>query len=133
MRIFTTIRLTIECAMQSARLNVSSGPAQPASRLGQALPFSSYAEAGCQSSSREAKVMDKCSECGERCSQDRIVLEFAGETCTFCSFECLITHAAATLRRQIARRNRKVRRYVQAKMRCQNVRARASAKVGVRL
>ena len=76
--------------------------------------------------------MDKCSDCGERCSEDRTVLELAGETYTFCSFECLITHAAATLRRRIARQNRKVRRYVQAKMRCQNVRARASAKVGVR-
>jgi hypothetical protein len=63
--------------------------------------------------------MVKCSDCGELCSQDRIVLEFAGERATFCSFEWLITHAVASLKRRIARRNRKVERYAQAKMRCQ--------------
>jgi len=77
--------------------------------------------------------MAKCADCGEFCSQDRIVLEFAGERATFCSFECLITYAAASLRRRIARRNRKVQRYAQAKTRCRNVGARRSAKVGVRL
>jgi hypothetical protein len=77
--------------------------------------------------------MAKCSDCGEFCSQNRIVLEFAGERATFCSFECLITHAVATLRRRIAWRNRKVQRYAQAKMRCQNVGARGSAQVGIGL
>ena len=43
------------------------------------------------------------------------------------------THAVATLRRRIAWRNRKVQRYAQAKMRCQNVGARGSAQVGIGL
>ena len=76
--------------------------------------------------------MDKCSDCGERCGDDRMVLEFAGDRFTFCSFECLITHAVASLRRRIARRNRRVQRYAQAKIRCQTIRANASAKIGVR-
>jgi hypothetical protein len=77
--------------------------------------------------------MGKCSDCGERCGEGRMVLEVAGERCTFCSFECLITYAVANLRRRIARRNRRVQRYVQAKMRCQTIRTNASAKIGVRL
>jgi hypothetical protein len=76
--------------------------------------------------------MVKCSDCRELCSQDGMVLEFAGERFTFCSFECLIAHAVASLRRSIARRNRRVQRYAQ-KMRCQGIGARSSAKVGIRL
>jgi hypothetical protein len=77
--------------------------------------------------------MEKCSDCGERCSEDRINLEFAGERCTFCSFECLIIYAVASIRRGIARRNRRLQRYAQAKLRCQSIGTRGSAKVGVRL
>jgi hypothetical protein len=75
--------------------------------------------------------MDKCSDCGERCNADRIVLEVAGERCAFCSLECLITYAVASIRRRIARRNRRVQRYAQT-MRCQNIGAKRSAKAGVR-
>jgi hypothetical protein len=77
--------------------------------------------------------MKKCSDCGERCGENRMVLEFAGERCIFCSWECLITYAAASLRRRIARRNKRVQRYARAKMHCQTIGARGSAKVGVRL
>jgi hypothetical protein len=77
--------------------------------------------------------MEKCSDCGERCGEERMVLELAGETCTFCSLECLITYAVASLRRRIARRNKRVQRYARAKMRCQIIGARGSAKAGMRL
>lgn len=77
--------------------------------------------------------MDKCSDCGEGCGEDRMVLEVAGDRCTFCSFECLITYAVANLRRRIAGRTRRVQRYAQAKMRCQVIRPRTSAQMGVRL
>ena len=77
--------------------------------------------------------MDKCPECGERCNQDRIVLEHGGERTIFCSLECVIIHAVARLRRRISRRNRRVQGYAQAKMSCQTIRARRSSKASVRL
>jgi hypothetical protein len=77
--------------------------------------------------------MDKCSECGVRCNENPIALEFAGERQIFCSFECLITHSVANLRRRIASRNKRVQRYVQAKIRCQSTRARRAAKVRLSL
>ena len=73
--------------------------------------------------------MDKCSDCGERCGENRIVLECAGQRLTFCSFECLITHSVASVRSRIARQNRRVQRYAQAQMRCERIRARPAAKV----
>ena len=77
--------------------------------------------------------MAKCSDCGERCGEDRMVLEVGGDRCTFCSYECLITYAVANLRRRIARRNRRVQRYAQANTRCQVIGTRSSAKMGIRL
>lgn len=77
--------------------------------------------------------MGKCSDCGERYGENGMALEFEGERCTFCSWECLISYAAASLRRRIARRNKRVQRYARAKMRCQTLGARGAAKAGVRL
>jgi hypothetical protein len=68
--------------------------------------------------------MDKCSDCGENCRENHIVLECAGQRLTLCSFECLITHSAASVRRRIERRNRKAERYAQAQRRCTVVRSR---------
>ena len=77
--------------------------------------------------------MEKCSDCGERCGEDPMVLELAGERCTFCSLECLITYAVGSLRRRIARRNKRVQWYARAKMRCQAIGPRGSAKARMRL
>ena len=76
--------------------------------------------------------MEKCSDCGSRCGEEQMVLELAGERCTFCSLECLITYAVGSLRRRIARRNKRVQRYARTKMRCQVIGERGSAKAGVR-
>jgi len=73
--------------------------------------------------------MDKCSDCGRRCGENRIVLECAGRREIFCSFECLITHSAAIVRNRIARQSRRVQRYAQARMRCERIRASRAARV----
>lgn len=78
-------------------------------------------------------MTDKCSDCGGRCSEDAILLEWAGRKLPFCSFECLIMHSVASVRRRIARRQRKAQRYALANRRCDSSRSRRAAKVRLQL
>jgi hypothetical protein len=72
--------------------------------------------------------MNKCLECGELYHEPAILVNYAGESLHFCSFECLIAHSVTRLCRRIARENRRVQRFVKRRTACESIRTGRTAK-----
>jgi hypothetical protein len=70
--------------------------------------------------------MPKCAECAVVCEEEPVVLSQAGHRLNFCSLECLVAHSVDRIRRRIAGQNRRMQRFLDKHVDCNNNTRRAA-------
>ena len=77
--------------------------------------------------------MSRCAECDAVYGHTSVILEYAKENLRFCSFECVLAHAATRVRRRIIRNKRRLQRFLRQETSSNNCPREHQAKITGRL